>query len=75
MALLRGEPRTANVVAREESEVLEIGYDAMKDLLSSNPALVESLSEVIAERRAKLSTNSANTPSNVAESGEHYRFD
>lgn len=68
MALLRGEPRTANVVACEESEVLEIGYDAMKDLLSSNPALVESLSEVIAERRAKLSENPINTQSDVTES-------
>ncbi len=59
MALLKGDPRTADVVACEETEVLEIGYQAMKELLTSNPSLVESLSDVIAERRAGLSAGSA----------------
>ncbi|OLE55357.1 MAG: hypothetical protein AUG51_03525 [Acidobacteria bacterium 13_1_20CM_3_53_8] len=55
MALFTGEPRTANVVALEETEVLEIGYQAMKHLFATNPDLVESLSHTIAERRAGLS--------------------
>src|ERR1043165_3201209 len=37
MALFTGEPRTANVVAREETEVLEIGHAAMKHLFDTNP--------------------------------------
>jgi small-conductance mechanosensitive channel len=54
MALFTGEPRTANVSAAEETEVLEIGHQAMKQLFESNPNLVESLSATIAERRIGL---------------------
>lgn len=54
MALFTREPRTANVVAMEETEVLEIGYDAMKHLFDTNPDLVESLSQIIAERKIGL---------------------
>src|SRR3989441_2371847 len=54
MALFTGEPRTANVVAVEETEVLEIGHEAMKRLFDTNPDLVGSLSRIIAERRQGL---------------------
>jgi len=54
MALFTGEPRTANVVALEETEVLEIGHAAMKRLFDTNPDLVESLSFIISERREGL---------------------
>jgi CRP-like cAMP-binding protein len=54
MALFTGEPRTANVVAVEETEVLEIGHAAMKRVFDTNPDLVESLSFIIAERRQGL---------------------
>ena len=54
MALFTREPRTANVIAMEETEVLEIGYDAMKHLFDTNPDLVESLSQIIAERQIGL---------------------
>src|SRR4029079_10120535 len=54
MALFTGEPRTANVVALEETEVLEIGHSAMKSLFDTNPDLVESLSFIISERREGL---------------------
>jgi len=54
MALFTGEPRTANVIALEETEVLEIGYQAMKHLFDTNPDLVDSLSHIIAERRVGL---------------------
>ena len=57
MALFTGEPRTANIVAVEETEVLEIGHDAMKRVFDSNPDLVESLSHVIAERRQGLAAS------------------
>lgn len=58
MALFTGEPRTANVVAAEETEVFEIGKDAMKSLFETNPDLVEALSHTINERRAGLAANS-----------------
>ena len=58
MALFTGEPRTANVVALEETEVLEIGHAAMKRVFDTNPGLVESLSFIIAERRQGLASPS-----------------
>src|SRR5882762_3569684 len=54
MALFTGEPRTANIIAIEETEVLEIGHAAMKRVFDNNPDLVESLSYIIAERRQAL---------------------
>jgi CRP-like cAMP-binding protein len=62
MALFTGEPRTADVVADEETEVLEIGHAAMKRLFDTNPDLVESLSHVIAERRAGLNARVESAP-------------
>jgi small-conductance mechanosensitive channel len=58
MALFTGEPRTANVVAVEETEVLEIGHAAMKHLFETNPSLAESISWTIAERQAALAAGS-----------------
>src|SRR3989440_1109861 len=58
MALFTGEPRTANVVAMEETEVLEIGHAAMKLLFDTNPSLAESISLTIAERQADLARGS-----------------
>lgn len=54
MALFTGEPRTANIIALEETEVLEIGFAAMKRIFDNNPDLVESLSFIISERRQGL---------------------
>jgi CRP-like cAMP-binding protein len=59
MALFTGEPRTANVVALEETEVLEIGHAAMKNVFDTNPDLVESLSFVMAERRKGLAAKAS----------------
>ena len=60
MALFTGEPRTANVLALEETEVLEIGHAAMKRVFDTNPDLVESLSFIMAERRQGLASQSDN---------------
>ena len=57
MALFTGEPRTANIVALEETEVLEIGHAAMKRVFDTNPDLVESLSHIISERRQGLAAS------------------
>jgi len=56
MALFTGEPRTANVLALEETEVLEIGHAAMKRVFDTNPDLVESLSFIMGERRQGLAS-------------------
>jgi small-conductance mechanosensitive channel len=57
MALLTGEPRTAHVVAAKETEVLEISHEAMKSVFKSNPQLVETLGQTIAQRRAGLAAS------------------
>lgn len=64
MALFTGEPRTANVVAMEETEVLEIGHAAMKHIFETNPSLAESISWTIAERQAALEAGSAQASQN-----------
>lgn len=67
MALFTGEPRTANVVALEETEVLEIGHAAMKHLFQTNPSLAESISWTIAERQADLAKGSASAQPSIQE--------
>ncbi len=68
MALFTGEPRTASVAALEETEVLEIGHDAMKRVFDTNPDLVESLSHIIAERRQGLEASADSFSSQTVES-------
>lgn len=59
MGLFTGEPRTATVVAQEETEVLEIRHQSLKPILEENPELVERFGDIIEERRAKLTEVSA----------------
>jgi len=54
MGLFTGEPRTATVVATEETEVLEINHTCLKPVLEANPELVERFVDIIEERRASL---------------------
>lgn len=54
MSLLTGEPRSASVVAFEESEVLRIDKSGLKPIFESNPVLVQSISELVEERRRIL---------------------
>jgi small-conductance mechanosensitive channel/CRP-like cAMP-binding protein len=68
MALFTGEPRTANIIALEETEVLEIGHGAMKRVFDANPDLVESLSHIIAERRQGLAASDDSSTSDDDES-------
>jgi CRP-like cAMP-binding protein len=67
MALFTGEPRTASVVAVEETEVLEIGHEAMKRVFETNPDLVEALSVIMADRRHGLEVQTDNgVPSEIS---------
>ena len=54
MSLLTGEPRTATVIATEETEVLRIDKEGLKPIFENNPPLVQSIVEQIEERRALL---------------------
>lgn len=54
MSLLTGQPRSANVIAIVETEVLRIDKNGLKPILASNPTLVETISELVEERRQAL---------------------
>lgn len=54
MALFTGEPRTADVSAVDEVEILEIRKAAIEHLFNQNAALAEAFSHKIAERQAGL---------------------
>lgn len=56
MSLLTGEPRTANVVASEETDVLQIRKTAIKPIFEANPELLSSISDIVEERRNLLET-------------------
>ncbi len=54
MSLLTGQPRTATVIAEEETEVIQIKKTALKPLFELNPALMKAICDIIEERRALL---------------------
>jgi small-conductance mechanosensitive channel/CRP-like cAMP-binding protein len=54
MSLLTGEPRSATVIAEEETEVLQIRKEALKPIFENNPDLVKTIVELIEERREVL---------------------
>ena len=54
MSLLTGEPRTATVIAKEETIVVQITKAALKPILESNPELVDSIVAMVAKRREAL---------------------
>ena len=56
MSLLTGEPRSANVIAVAETEVLRIDKNGLRPLFESNPQLVESIWELIEERKELLTS-------------------
>ncbi len=54
MSLFTGEPRTADVVAETETQVLEISPFILKPILERNPELVRLIGEIIDDRRELL---------------------
>lgn len=68
MSLLTGAPRTATVVAEEETECLVIDKGDVKDLLLAKPQIVEQLSLALAERQIALSSISKTREPGAAES-------
>jgi CRP-like cAMP-binding protein len=56
MSLLTGQPRSATVIAEEETEVLQIKKPALRPLFETNPDLMNAICEIIEERRKLLKT-------------------
>jgi CRP-like cAMP-binding protein len=54
MSLLTGDARTASVAARTDCTVLEISPDAFNQIARTNPAAMERLAALAAERRGPL---------------------
>lgn len=59
MALITGEPRTADVVAREDSDLIVVGHAAFQATLAAHPELAETVSRVISERQTKIDEQKA----------------
>ncbi|MEO5860489.1 MAG: mechanosensitive ion channel family protein [Pyrinomonadaceae bacterium] len=54
MSLLTGEPRSANVVADEETDVMQIRKTAVKPIFEANPELMDSICAIVEERKKLL---------------------
>jgi CRP-like cAMP-binding protein len=54
MSLLTGEPRTATVMARGDTVVLEIGADLFRHLAETSPQAIEQVGVAAAARRLEL---------------------
>ncbi len=54
MSLFTGEPRTADVIADTETQVLEIRPRIMKPILEENPEVMKVIGEIIEERTEML---------------------
>jgi len=67
MALMTGEPRTANVVAARDSELIVVGHEAFQDVLAAHPEFAETVSRIIAERQAKLDEQAAESSAAAGE--------
>ncbi len=71
MSLLTGQPRSATVIAEEETEVLQIKKKALKPIFETNPDLVKSICEIVEERQKLLKHHEpeANNSFEVKEKG------
>lgn len=67
MSLLTGKPRTADVSAIVETEVMQIRRSSLKPILEGNPLLVQSITEIIATRREMLDQVATDTEVDVVE--------
>jgi len=51
MSLLTGEARSANIVALTDCEFLVLDKKGFQDILTANPTIARSLSEILAKRK------------------------
>ncbi|HKO56178.1 MAG TPA: mechanosensitive ion channel family protein [Thermoanaerobaculia bacterium] len=62
MALLTGEPRTADVVATTDVIAIEIAKEALQPILHNHPELAGAISKKVTERRDRLESLRAESP-------------
>ncbi len=67
MSLMTGAPRAATVRALTDCELLVIDHSAFREVLNSSPDLAESISAILAGRRAELEQHLTPGPANAAE--------
>ncbi|MBA2336054.1 MAG: mechanosensitive ion channel family protein [Blastocatellia bacterium] len=60
MSLLTGQPRSANVIATEETTVIQIRKSALRPIFEENPELVKSICDLIEERQLLLKQDMQN---------------
>lgn len=53
MSLLAGEPRSATVIADDDTVVVEVGHQAFQAIVAATPAVLEPISELAARRLAE----------------------
>jgi small-conductance mechanosensitive channel len=70
MSLLTGEPRSATVVATEETEVVVVDRDGLAPILASDLGIVDQLSEHLEERRSELEDSLADLSTRTARAGK-----
>ncbi len=59
MSMLTGQPRSASVVAADESEVIELTAASLREVALVNPDVVTRISAVVADRQADLDRQKA----------------
>ncbi len=67
MSLLTGEPRTATVVAEAEVEAVELGNAVFGAFVRSNPAVLEQLGDLLAQRQMANAAHAANAAKTTPE--------
>ena len=54
MCLLTGAPRSATVLAVEDTEVVPVTVEAFRRIVAQNPAVLEAVTGVVSRRRSRL---------------------
>lgn len=73
MSLLTGDPRSASIIAESDCELIEIAKEKLAPVLEDQPALLNQLSNLLAERRLQLENTSQVAPTeNVNEARRQY---
>ncbi len=74
MGLMTGSPRTATVIAASYVECYRLDKAAFEDVLHSRPAIAETISRVLASRRAALDLAQQMADADAAPSADSHQF-
>jgi len=65
MGLMTGEPRTATVIAKTDTDCYRLGKQGLDALMHSRPSIAEDIAHVLAAREVELETLRANLDASV----------